>query len=90
MNDPNPWQGEPDDDKKALEEAIETAKKELESDDKEKLEAAAKELTNKIMTIGAQLYEQTTTPNDDKKEDNKDDKEGPVEGEVIDDDKKDK
>ena len=34
------------------------------------------------MPIGAKLYEQTTPPEDDKKEDNKDDKEGPVEGEV--------
>ncbi|MEI6237198.1 MAG: molecular chaperone DnaK [Candidatus Saccharibacteria bacterium] len=76
-----------DDDKKALDEAIEVAKKELESDDKDKLEAAAKELTNKIMSIGAKLYEQTTTTDSDKKEDNK---EGPVEGEVVDDDKKDK
>jgi len=77
-----------EDDKKALDEAIEAAKKELESDDKDKLEAAAKELTNKIMPIGAKLYEQSTPPaGDDKKEDNKEDKESPVEGEVIDDKK---
>jgi len=80
-----------DDDKKALDEAIEEAKKKIDSTDKDELEAAAKELTNKIMPIGAKLYEQTTTPDSDKKEDNKtDDKEGPVEGEVVDDDKKDK
>jgi molecular chaperone DnaK len=46
-----------DEDKKTLDEAIETAKKELESTDKDKLEAAAKELSNKIMPIGAKLYE---------------------------------
>jgi molecular chaperone DnaK len=74
-----------DDDKKVLDEAIEEAKKSLESTDKEKIEEAAKELTNKIMPIGAKLYEQTTPPADEKKdEDNKDDKKGPVEGEVVD------
>jgi molecular chaperone DnaK len=79
-----------EDDKKALDEAVEAAKKKLDSTDKDEIEAAAKELTNKIMPIGAKLYEQSTPPaNDDKKEDNKgDDKEGPVEGEVVDDDKK--
>jgi molecular chaperone DnaK len=77
-----------DDDKKALDEAIEEAKKKLDSTDKDELEAAAKELANKIMPIGAKLYEQSTPPQDDKKEDNKE--EGPVEGEVVDDDKKDK
>jgi len=79
-----------EDDKKILDEAIETAKKKLDSTDKDEIEAAAKELTNKIMPIGAKLYEQSTPPvNDDKKEDNKtDDQDGPVEGEVVDDDKK--
>jgi molecular chaperone DnaK len=79
-----------DDDKKALDEAVEEAKKKLDSKDKEEIEAAAKDLTNKIMPIGAKLYEQSTPPaGDDKKEDNsKGDKEGPVEGEVVDDDKK--
>jgi len=81
-----------EDDKKTLDEVIEAAKKELESTDKEKLEAAAKELSNKIMPIGAKLYEQSTPPTgeskeDDGAEDKKDDKkeEGPVEGEVVDD-----
>lgn len=87
-----------DNDKKTLDEAIETAKKELESTDKDKLEAAAKELSNKIMPIGAKLYEQASRPEEDKKADEakKDDssaedsskEEGPVEGEVIDEDKK--
>jgi len=78
-----------EEDKKALDEAVEEAKKKLESTNKEEIEAATKELSNKIMPIGAKLYEQSTSPaSDDKKEDNKDEgKEGPVEGEVVDDKK---
>lgn len=78
-----------DDDKKALDEAIEVAKKELDGNDKDKLEAAAKELTNKIMPIGAKLYEQAAKPAEESKTDDSktDDKEGPVEGEVVDDKK---
>ena len=70
-------------------EVVEEAKKKLESTNKEEIEAATKELSNKIMPIGAKLYEQSTSPaSDDKKEDNKDEgKEGPVEGEVVDDKK---
>lgn len=76
-----------DDDKKELDKIVEEAKKSLESEDKDKLEAAAKELTDKLMPIGAKLYE---APSDDaaKSEDSKE--EGPVEGEVVDDDKSDK
>ena len=75
-----------EEDKKALDEAVEEAKKKLDSTDKEEIETATKELSNKIMPIGAKLYEQTTPPaSDDKKDDSKDDsKEGPVEGEVVD------
>lgn len=78
-----------EEDKKALDEAVEEAKKKLDSTDKEEIETATKELSNKIMPIGAKLYEQSTSPaSDDKKEDNKDEgKEGPVEGEVVDDKK---
>lgn len=75
-------------DKKALEEAIEAAKKELESTDKDKLEAAAKELTNKIMPIGAKLYEaasKTEDKKDDSSSENSSAEGGPVEGEVVDD-----
>jgi len=81
-----------EDDKKTLDEAIEAAKKELDNTDKDKLEAAGKELSNKIMPIGAKLYEQASKPAEDAKsdEDKKDDKEGPVEGEVVDDDKQEK
>jgi molecular chaperone DnaK len=75
-----------DDDKKALDKAVEAAKKSQESDDKEALEKAAKELTDKIMPIGAKLYESAEAPAEDadKKED------GPVEGEVVEDDKEEK
>lgn len=80
-----------DDDKKELEKLIEEAKKSLESDDKEELEKAASNLTEKLMPIGAKLYESAdkddSKDNDSKDKDEKSD--GPVEGEVIDDDKSD-
>ncbi len=80
-----------DDDKKTIEEAVKEAKKVLEenSEDKDKLEAAAKELSEKIMPIGAKMYQEaskdanageTNTHHvnaDDKKDD------GAVEGEVV-------
>ena len=71
-----------DDDKKELDKIIEEAKKSLESDDKDVLEKAANDLTEKLMPIGAKLYE-AATPSDEseKKED------GPVEGEVVDEEK---
>ena len=49
-----------DDDKKAIEEAVKEAKKALEEagDDKDKLETATKELSDKIMPIGAKMYQQ--------------------------------
>jgi molecular chaperone DnaK len=80
-----------DEDKKTLDEAVETAKKVVADDkaDKDKLEAAAKELTDKMMPIGAKMYEQAQAEEktDDKAESDK--KEDVVEGEVVDDDKKD-
>ena len=80
-----------DDDKKTIEEAVKEAKKVLEEngEDKDKLEAAAKELSEKIMPIGAKMYQEaskdansgeTNTHHvnaDDKKDD------GAVEGEVV-------
>jgi molecular chaperone DnaK len=84
-----------DDDKKALDEAVEEAKKVTadEKADKDALEAAAKALSDKLMPIGARMYEQAAkeeTPADDleKTEDEKKtkkDKDEPVEGEVVDD-----
>jgi len=80
-----------DDDKKAIDEAVEAAKKVVadEKADKDALEAAAKELNDKIMPIGAKMYEEAAkaegeTPEGEEKKDE------PVEGEVIDEEKADK
>lgn len=79
-----------DDDKKILEEAIEAAKKVNgdEKADKDALEAAAKELNDKIMPIGAKLYEQAEPAegeeSDDAKDEKSDKKDDTVEGEVVD------
>ncbi len=79
-----------DDDKETIKKAVEEAQKVLNDTDadKEKLEEAAKDLSNKIMPIGAKLYQAAA---DDKKSDDssdkdkKSDKEGDaVEGEVVD------
>ncbi|HEU5122282.1 MAG TPA: molecular chaperone DnaK [Candidatus Saccharimonadales bacterium] len=78
-----------DEDKKLIEDAVEAAKK-VKNDanaDKTSLEMAAKELTDKIMPIGAKLYEDASKEEkpaegaNDKKDD------GPIEGEVVDDKK---
>lgn len=83
-----------EEDVKTLDEAIEAAKKVVKDDkaDKDALEAAAKELNDKTMPIGAKMYEEAAkaeapaegeeAKDGDKKED------GPVEGEVVEDDKK--
>jgi molecular chaperone DnaK len=86
-----------DDDKKILDEAVEAAKKVVsdEKSDKDALEAAAKELNDKLMPIGAKMYEaaskgagEAETPEtgsaDTKSDDSKDQ---PLEGEVVDDKK---
>lgn len=87
-----------DDDKKTLDEAVEAAKKAVADDkaDKGTLESAAKELNDKIMPIGAKLYEQAAEAGksaegeagaDDKKSSKKakSSPDDPVEGEVVDD-----
>ncbi len=84
-----------DEDKKVLDEAIEAAKKVSADDkaDKDTLEAAGKALSDKIMPIGAKMYEAASaaesseaSAKDDENEDNdkKKDKDEPVEGEVVD------
>ena len=78
-----------DEDKKTIEEAVATAEKELESDDKEKLEAASKTLTDTIMPIGAKMYEAASNESEASEDEAKTDAE-PVEGEVVDEEKKDK
>lgn len=74
-----------DDDKETIKSAVEEAKKVLNDADadKEKFESAASELSNKIMPIGAKLYQAGAdeTKADDKKSDSDDDA---VEGEVVD------
>lgn len=83
------------DDIKTLDGAVETAKKVVadEKADKDALEAAAKELTDTIMPIGAKMYEQAAK--EEKDEEPKKTKSGKksktdtaVEGEVVDDEKK--
>lgn len=81
-----------EDDVKTLDEAIAEAKTHLEATDKDELEKAGKELSDKIMPIGAKMYEaaqaeaKTEEPaaEDGKK---KSDKDEPIEGEVVDDTK---
>jgi len=78
-----------EEDKKTLDEAVEAAKKVVTDDkaDKEALENAAKELNDKLMPIGAKMYEQAAA--EEKPEDGdapKDEKaDEAIEGEVVDD-----
>lgn len=77
-----------DEDKEAIKSAVKDAKEVLEnkSDDKDALEAATKELNDKIMPIGAKMYQaasEDVKKSDDKSDDKKDD-DGAVEGEVVD------
>lgn len=77
-----------DEDKKTIEEAVATAEKEVESDDKEKLEAATKALNDAIMPIGAKMYEAASKEAESAEGDKKADE--PVEGEVVDKEKDEK
>ena len=81
-----------DDDKQTIKKAVEEAKKVLNDTDadKDKFEEASKELSDKIMPIGAKLYQSAQedaktedTKSDNNKKDQKSDDE-PVEGEVVD------
>jgi molecular chaperone DnaK len=77
-----------EEDTKTLEEAVKSAKEvQVKEDaDKDALETAAKELSEKMMPIGAKMYEEASkeaeTEESGKK---KEDSDEPVEGEVIDD-----
>jgi molecular chaperone DnaK len=76
-----------DDDKETIKKAVADAKEVLkdENADQEKLEAASKELSDKIMPIGAKMYQEASKS--ESKSDNKDEKkddDGAVEGEVVD------
>ena len=83
-----------EEDVKTLDEATEAAKKVVKDDkaDKDALEEAAKDLTDKIMPIGAKMYEQAQKdekPADGEKSDSKkSNKDEPQEGEVVDEEKK--
>jgi molecular chaperone DnaK len=78
-----------DEDKKTLEEAVETAKKVVSNEkaSKEDLEKAAQELNDKIMPIGAKMYENASKEASSEKTETKDDS---IEGEVVDEEKTDK
>lgn len=76
-----------EDDLKTIDEAVTEAKTHLEATDKDELEKAAKELSEKIMPIGAKMYE-SAQKEEEKPEDRqgkkKSDKDEPIEGEVVD------
>lgn len=80
-----------DEDKKTIEDAVAEAKKVQENADadKETLEAAAKTLTDAIMPIGAKLYEAAAKEEAPASETSEGSKDEPVEGEVVEEDKKD-
>ena len=80
-----------DEDKDTIKKAVEEAKEVLKDTDadKEKLESAAKELSDKIMPIGAKMYQQAGPEEDPnvtkvKSEDKPSDDDDAVEGEVVD------
>ena len=74
-----------DEDKKAIDEAVKEAEKHLKDEKKDDLEAAQKELSEKIQAIGAKMYQAAAKEAEAKsdKKDGKDD-DGAVEGEVVD------
>lgn len=75
-----------DDDKKAIADAIEEAKKHKESEDKDEIEAAIKALNDVVMPIGSKLYEEAAKQgaSTETGESKSEDKDEPVEGEVVD------
>lgn len=81
-----------DEDKTALQTAIDDAKKQVESDDKDVLEKAAKDLSEKMQTVGAAMYEAAAAENKEAgagsspagPTETETTPETPVEGEVVD------
>lgn len=78
-----------DEDQKTLDEAVKVAKEVLSKDDADKdaLETAAKELSDKMMPIGAKMYEEAAKAEKNEKENTENGGETPnepVEGEVVD------
>lgn len=77
-----------DDDKKALKDAVEEAKKHTESQDKEEIEAAVKALNDVMMPIGSKMYEQASKSSEEPSENKSEEKsDEAVEGEVVEDKK---
>ncbi len=83
-----------EEDVKTIQEAIDEAKTHLEATDKEELEKAAKDLNDKIMPIGAKMYEQANEESEAKSDEasaksgedsDSKSKDEPVEGEVVED-----
>ncbi len=79
-----------EDDVKVIKEAVEEAKKVKDNADasKDELEAAVKALNEKIMPIGAKMYEAAAKEDAPASEDGDKKDDGPVEGEVVDEAKK--
>ena len=76
-----------DEDKETIKKAVDAAKEVLkdETADKEKLEAATKDLDSRIMPIGAKLYQSSSSDaSSNSKSESKDDDSDAVEGEVVD------
>ena len=78
-----------DEDKDTIKKAVEAAKKVLSDDqaDKDKYEEATKELSDKIMPIGAKMYQaasEDAKSDDNKSKDKSSDSDEPIEGEVVD------
>lgn len=76
-----------EEDVKILDEAVSEAKTHLEATDKDELEKAAKELSDKIMPVGAKMYEaaKADSAENEKPKAKSKDKDEPIEGEVVDD-----
>ena len=81
-----------EDDAKVLDEAVEAAKKvaDDEASDKDAYEAAAKDLTDKMMPIGAKIYEQAAKDEPKEGEEVAGEGSDPIEGEVVEGDKEEK
>jgi molecular chaperone DnaK len=75
-----------DEDKEEIKKAVEAAKAKKDSDDKEELEAAAKELLDKIQPIAVKVYEKAAEE-ESKEEGSKDKKEDAPEAEVVEEEK---
>ena len=77
-----------DEDKDTIKKAVEDAKKTLsdESAGKDAYEQAAKDLSDRIMPIGAKMYQSSVedTKSEDNKSDDSSSSDEPVEGEVVD------